>query len=591
MAEYWDRYWRTRSNRRRFLGGVGVASAGAAGLALVGCGDDDSGGNNLSGLATPTSGANATPTPVDVFANAKRGGTFNTFTTGDAPSIDPYGNGSFQTKALASYTYSRLFKYNAGPGVKVADLKPVPDLAEKAEVSADGMTWTITLRKDAKFHNVAPVNGRAVNTDDLKYSWSRVMDPKSGVATRVPFIDGVSYPDASTVVFKLKTPYAAFLDALSDTNVFFIMPKEADGGFDPATKMIGSGPWIFDSYTPSVSYKFKKNPDWWVKGFPLMDATNISIIPQYANQIAQFQTGNLDTVGITADDLINVKNQVKGVQLYGEVSQLISILFFDSDPASLWNKDPRIKQAISMAIDRDGLTDLGYQTKKLTAAGINVRGDWNNIIPAGLVKYWLDPKSPDMGDGAKNFKFDLTAAKALLSAAGWNANTEVTYQYSANIYGATFNAIGEAHIAMLNALGIKTKTETQDYASKYKPQTFDKGNFSGIAYGYETPFPEAGGYAAMFLPGAANNHSKISDAELTDLWTKQASELDGEKRKALFKQIQIAHGKKMYYIPTQAGAGTGWTGYRDWLQVNDIHTVPGSYGGATEVTPFWWKSQ
>jgi peptide/nickel transport system substrate-binding protein len=242
-------------------------------------------------------------------------------------------------------------------------------------------------------------------------------------------------------------------------------------------------------------------------------------------------------------------------------------------------------------VDRDGLTDLGYQIKKLQAGGIDVKGNWNNIIPAGLLKFWLDPKSTDMGDGAKYFKYDPTGAKQMLSAAGWNADQEVTYQYSANIYGATFNSIAEAHIAMLNAVGVKTKTETQDYASKYKPQTFDKGNFSGIAFGYETPFPEAGGYAAMFLPGGANNHSKINDPELTDLWTKQATELDLAKRKDLFKQIQIVHGKKMHYIPSQAGAGTGWTGYRDWLQVNDIHTVPGSYGGGTEVVPFWWKSQ
>jgi peptide/nickel transport system substrate-binding protein len=596
--EYWDRYWAAKRSRRGFLGTAGVVGAGAAGLALVGCGDDD---DKSSATNTPAAAGSATKpagspaasaTAADPFANATRGGTLNLIDTGNPPSIDPYGNGSFHTKVHSAFVYSRMYKYNAGPGVKITDLHPVPDLASGAETSPDGMTVTMKIRPDAKFHNVAPVNGRAVDTDDIKFSWSRVQDPKTGVAARVPFIDSVTFPDKQTVVWKLKTPYAAFLDAMADTNIFFVMPKEADAsasGFDPAKTMIGSGPWMFDSYTPDVSIKYKKNPDWWVKGFPLMDNANWSIIPAYANQLAQFKAGNLDIAGITADDIIDVKNTVKGSQLFGEVSQLLSFLYMDSDPNSPWNKDDRVRQAMSMALDRDGLTELGYQLKKLQDAGIAVKGNWNNIIPAGLVKYWLDPKSADMGDGAKNFKFDPTTAKQLLSAAGFPTSTKFKYQYTANAYGQTFNSIAEAQIQMLNQIGVQTTTEVQDYASKYKTQTFDKGDFSGIAFGYETPFPEAGGYQAMFLPGAPNNHSKINDPKMTELWNKQAVELDAAKRKDLFNQIQIYHGTKMYYIPSQAGAGTGWTAYSAALQVNDIHTVPGSYAVGTETYPYYWK--
>src|SRR5262249_50350439 len=153
---------------------------------------------------------------------------------------------------------------------------------------------------------------RNVNTEDLKYSWGRLTDPKQAARAQVDFVDKVEYPDATTAVFTLKSPNVVFLDVLADSNLYIIMPTEADGKFDPAKQMIGSGPWLFDSYTPSVSYKMKRNPDWYEKGFPLMDSVEASIIPEYATRLAQFRAGNLDSVDINVADLIDLKNQ-KGI--------------------------------------------------------------------------------------------------------------------------------------------------------------------------------------------------------------------------------------------------------------------------------------
>ena len=600
MAEYWDRYWRDRTNRRRFLGTAGVAGVGAASLALVGCGDDDDAGGGSSGLATPTSGAGATATPADPFAGAKKGGTYRGNLTNDPQSLDPFANANFLTKSLAAYTHSRLMKFNAGPGVKKSDLKAVPDLAESVETSPDGITWTFKLRKDAKFHNVAPVNGHPVTSEDVKFSIDRGMDPKSppsALLASATGIDKVEYPDANTVKMTLKTPNAAWLDILADTNGLFIQPKEAGGGYDPTKVVIGSGPWILKNYTTSVGLKYDKNPDWFVKGFPLMDAVDLAIIPEYANQLAQYKAGNLDTVGIRAEDLVDMKKALPNATLYGEVSQLLSFLFFDGDPASPWSKDERVRQAISMALDRDAITDLGYNITKLKAAGLDVKTGWNNIIPFGMERYWLDPKGPNAGEGGKYFAYNVAEAKKLLAAAGFPNGFETTYQYAGDIYGATFNAIAEANIQFLNAIGIKTTTDVQPYVSKYFPQTFSKGNFKGIAFGYETPFPEVGQYPTRQFSGkdsimhAVATGAQYNDAKLQDIGLKQQRELDPAKRKALMTEYQQYHATKMYYVPNQAGAGTGWEGWQDYIKNTDIQTVPGSYGGATEELPFRWSSK
>lgn len=92
MADnYWENYWRERRSRRRFLGGAVAAGAGASALALVGCGDDDDDGGTSLATAT-SSGAAPTATPADPYAAAKRGGVMKLDATGDAPSLDPYGN-------------------------------------------------------------------------------------------------------------------------------------------------------------------------------------------------------------------------------------------------------------------------------------------------------------------------------------------------------------------------------------------------------------------------------------------------------------------------------------------------------------------
>lgn len=170
-------YWQ---NRRRFLKGTGATLAGGASMALVGCGgDSDDGGDSLASLATPTAGTGPTAAPKDPFAGAKKGGVYRITQVGDAPTIDPYGNFSYLGKMPATYVYSRLFMYKTGPGIKPADVRPTGDLVESYETSADGLKWTMKLRPGVKFHDVAPVNGRALTTDDIKFSWGRATDAKN----------------------------------------------------------------------------------------------------------------------------------------------------------------------------------------------------------------------------------------------------------------------------------------------------------------------------------------------------------------------------------------------------------------------------
>ncbi len=596
MADnYWDNYWRERKSRRRFLGGAVAAGAGASALALVGCGDDDDddSGSSPTALGTATAGANATATPTDPFAGVKKGGTYNTYATGDPPTIDPYGNISFLTKGYAAYFYSRLFMYKAGPGIPYGSVRPTPDAAASAEASPDGLKWTVKLKDNVFFHDTAPVGGRKMTSEDVKASYDRASSKESPnkPQSSAP-IDKVEYPDDSTIVFTLSKASAIFLDVLADSNILYILPKEAfSGGFDPAKTSIGSGPWVLKEYQPSVKWSSVRHPKWHLggtAGAPFLDGVETAIIPEYANRLAQFRAGNLDVSDINPDDLPDTLKQISGAKINARSGPTLSFVYFDPNADSPWNKDPRVRQAASMAMDRDSLLELGYNIKKLRDAGLKVESNWHNIIPSGETAWWIDPKGAKMGDAAKYFKFDPAEAKKLLDAAGFSGGVPAKYQYAANRYGKSFNDIAEATASYLDSAGFKTTVEVQDYSSTYITQTFI-GNFSGIAYGYETPFPEAGSYITRFFTDNPQNHSKIKDAAMAKLAEDISVELDEEKRKELFAQAQIKNAESMFYIPSVAGSGTSFGAGQPNLNNYDTWSTK-AYGGATEVTPFYWKS-
>ncbi len=570
-------------SRRRLLASAGATGAGTAGLLLAGCGDDGDGPGE--GVATPTAGANATPTPTDPFAGARRGGTLKIDSSNDPPSIDPYGNTSFLTKEFAAFAYSRLYKFKTGPGIAAGSVRPTPDIASRAEASPDGLKWTITLRPGVKFHDRAPVSGRAVTTDDVKYSWGRATTTPN--AAQLDFVAKAEFPDPQTAVFTLKAPNVAFLDALADTNLLWIMPVESDGRFDPAKTAIGSGPWMLESYTPSVGHKWKKNPAWYETGFPLMDGVDVAIIPEYANRLTQFRAGNTDATGLAAADLIDLKQQNKDVILSGVLSRQASYIYFDSDPGSPW-RDERVRQAVSMALDRDALNDLAYEVKKLRNAGLDVINAWNNVIPAGMTRFWLDPQSADHGETGKYFKFAPDEAKKLLALAGFANGFPATFQYAGSVYGKDFNDIAEASANFLQAIGIKVTIDVQDYNSKYITQT-SIGNFKGIAFGPETTFTEGGSYPIRLFTDNPKNRGKINDATLTKMAMDQQSEPVEEKRRQIFHDIQRYNAGKMYYIPSQFRAATNWTGYQKWLQNAETFQTSG-YGGPAETYVYRWKT-
>src|SRR5215203_4942301 len=349
--------------RRRLLGTALAGSAGAAFLAACsGGGDKDSG----SAVQEATIAAS---TRVAETSQPKMGGTINTRQSANAP-LDPQTNTTFTAQTLASYMYARLLKYKTSVDPLTAnDYEIEGDLAESVETPGDGRVVTFKLRPNAKWQDIAPVSGRVVEAEDVKFSFDRFRtDPKSsnkgvfGTAEN-PLVEAVETPDPRTVVFKLAKPYAPFKNLVGNSNYLWILPREVgQGTLDPSKQMIGAGPFILDAVQPDIAYKVRKNPTYYDQPKPYVDGVNLVIITEEAQEVAQYQAGRLDIAGIPPARVEEVTKSVPKGLMIEYLPSTYGFLAMQQRGNSPF-KDERIRRAASMSFTRDGILPLPNKGK------------------------------------------------------------------------------------------------------------------------------------------------------------------------------------------------------------------------------------
>jgi peptide/nickel transport system substrate-binding protein len=459
VESYWTAFQASRINRRRALSAAGAGALGGA-LVFAGCGRSGSTG------AKSGSGGSAAGTP-------KAGGLYqDTPINGNPPHLDLQRTTSVFAQTPVALVMGRVMQYKvaADPNVGLA-LQPTIGVATSVE-SADAVTWTIKLRPDVKWHNVAPVNGRLLEAEDVKASWTRALTLKDNpFAGAIDMVNAgqIETPDKSTVVFKLNYPFAPFPSVLAAVTIGDVFPREALAGtYDPAKQVIGFGPFVFDHYTPDVEFVTKRNPDYYVKGQPYVDGTKSPIIPDPANRLAQFMAGHVDVYPILPNDVDTVKKTLPNLQWNVTPPNSGEMLWFQlGDPTSVY-QDVRVRRAISMAIDRN-------------AIGKAIFGDdfvlgFNPGPSLGPKEALHIEQLP--ADVAQYYKYDPAGAKKLLEAAG-QSNLQVILDFPMPYSVAGHQQVAETVASMLNAAGIKTQLTQIDYTNVYlnNGRGYSQGNF------------------------------------------------------------------------------------------------------------------
>jgi peptide/nickel transport system substrate-binding protein len=505
---YWDHVsQRQRLGRRRFLIGAVGASAGAALLAA--CGGSSGKGSKQE------SSASLLTKPADTTAAAKSGGVLKDYAANDITHFDALSSNSASTVGQGTvFAYTRLLKFKSAIYPGVADGSVEPEMAESYEVSPDRLTITMKVRQGQKWDARTPTNGRIMDAGDILFSWGKFsnVNPAGAnfVNSRNPAapIDSLSAPDGRTIVVKLKIPDATALGLLASTDGFYILPREAEGGFDPTTTVRGNGPWQLAEYQPSTRFVWRRNPDYYIKGRPFPDTIERPIITEPAQRFAQFKAGNIytDVVANSQEQVIQLHKDVPRADLYLPMSyptNLTPSVWFGYEGDSPF-KDKRVRQAFSMMVDREAFDSAINNSDAFKAAGLDPQSAANACIVAGWGPYWLDPNSKDFGENAKYLKFNLEEAKKLLSAAG-KTNIETTmFSNSEQTYGAVYLRSVEVLAGFFASAGVNVRQSTFTYTEYLNNYYFgyrsgasttggsgDKKGYNGVTVQAERPYASA----------------------------------------------------------------------------------------------------
>ncbi len=478
----------------------------------------------------------------------KRGGTL-ALRTYDPPHFDPFQTISFKTHISLSFTHSRLLKHKAGPSVVPGTFPIEGDLAE-SWTQPNETTYVFKLRRGVKWHNKPPVNGRELTADDVVFSVNHFLTVKGNAnAYMLKAVDKVEAPDKYTVKFTLKEPFVWFLDMLSNPHAVAIVAKEVVEKYGDLKKpetVIGTGPWMLDSYRPNVGLTYVRNPSYFVQGLPYIDRIEATVDEDNASRMASFLSGKYDLGWqfpgtIDRVDWVQIKDTLKQkrpkLQTLEFPSPVMSHISMRTDQKPF--SDPRVRQAMSMAIDRKAIIESVFE-------GV---GAMNPAVPAALTE-WSVPFDK-LGEGAKYYKHDPAEAKRLLAAAGYPNGFPGTMCFTT--YGSTI-LVDSLQLVQkdLKAVGIDVRIDQKEYGA-YIATCF-YGKFDSMTYGPQTGFLEPDNFLfGQYYKDELKNQSHIVDPVVDDMLIRQRRTLDHAKRREIIYDIQRHLAKQQYYVQMPSG--------------------------------------
>jgi peptide/nickel transport system substrate-binding protein len=362
---------------------------------------------------------------------------------GDISTFDPHISTSANDIRISFNIFDNLTSRHA-------DGKLHPGLATEWKLQGQ-TTWMFKIRQGVKWHNGDPFSAA-----DAKWSIERTYDPAHKTRTNTVFstIDRIEAPDATTLVIHTKKPDPLLPARLAFYGGQIVSRKyfEQVGADGFGSKPMGTGPVKFVSWTKDDRLVLEANGDYW-GGKPDFDRMVMRSVPEMAPRVAGLLKGETDIITQLPPDQGERVNANASTRVAGALYAGLYVIAVNSKVKPLDN--PLVKQAMSLAIDRDLIVKELWRGRGIVPSGPIAKGDNH-----------FDPSLPPL-------KYDPKEARERLKKAGYKGE-EVVIETTA-AYMANDKPMAEAIVAMWRDAGINAKAEVVEYtvrAQKNRDKTF-----------------------------------------------------------------------------------------------------------------------
>jgi peptide/nickel transport system substrate-binding protein len=356
---------------------------------------------------------------------AQAAGTLNVAIHQDPGNWDPIATFLVAWGAVGSQVFDGLI-------MRTPDMKLVPGLATKWEFLDKNARLRFTLRPNVKFHNGEPFDAEAV-----KFTFDRLLGEegkKGPQQSNYNSIDKVVVVDALTVDFYMKSPDPVLLTKLAGYGAMIVPPKyiKEKGSQYFGMNPVGTGPFKFVEYKPKVSLSFERNASYW-GGSPKVDQLVYRFIAEPATQAAELQAGRIDVANQVPLSLLETIKKDPKLSVVSMDGPVALALRYNTQRGIM--KDPQVRKALTMAVDRDAIikTILLGQAKPIASF-------------QGELSFGYDP-------ALKPLPFNPAQAKAMLAKAGVKPGTQIQLDFRGP--DSNFREVSQAVAAYLGAVGLQ----------------------------------------------------------------------------------------------------------------------------------------
>ena len=402
------------------------------------------------------------------------------------------------------------------------DLKVIPDLAEKWEVSEGGTVYTFHLRQGLRFHN-----GKAVTARDVKYSWERAADPATESPTAATYlgdivgvnakldgtakqVSGIEVIDDITLRVTIDGPKQYFLQKLTYPTSYVVDRVNVQSGKTWTKRPNGTGPFKLKEWKEDELLILERN-DRYYRGVAKLAHVVFQLFAGRA--MAMYENGEIDVTGVglgNIDRVLDTANPLNRELLFTE-NLCTSYLAFN--PTKPPFDDPKVRQALALTLDVDRWIEVTLQDTSQRAAG---------ILPAGM---------PGFQQGLTPAIFDVEKAKQLIA--------ESKYGSIEDLPPITTPGVSSALLAMwAQNLGLQVQSIDIEDPQEYRDRR-DNREFMLSQSGWCADYPDPENFLGiLFQSDSIQNHFGYSNPEVDLALDEAAVEPDEAARMALYQEIE-----------------------------------------------------